>query len=308
MTLRITDLRLVVGLVVAAALALLVPGVPWQVEWLFGVPLLLLLPGYAVVAALFPERPRESSARTRAPDWPARFGLSLVGSALIVAVVGLLFARQGRAGLSLTPAVLSIGGVTLLGVAVAAISRMSLPRSRRADPVAGASLGSLAGGFGTTGIQSLVVVLSLVLLVSTLAFAGTTPAEDPYTEVYLTDDAGVDLGPSEGTQTIVAGTDNTLALAIENHEGEGTDYRTVIRLQRVEDGTVVETEQLDDFRVSLDPGETGVYERTLDPSMTGERLRLQVLVYEGGTDGDISAESADFVLRLWVDSTDEAST
>lgn len=307
MSRSVTDLGLVVVLVVAATLALLVAGVPWPVEWLFGLPLVLLLPGYAAVAALFPERPEASASGAGPPGWPARFGLSLVGSAFVVAVVGVLFARQGLVQLTLAPAVLSLSAVTVLAVGIAILRRNPLPEDRRADPVAGTSLGSIGGALGTSGVQSLVLVVSVVVLLSTLAFAGTSPAEDPYSEVYLTDDAGVDIGPADGTQTMVAGADNTVSVAVANHEGEPSDYRAVVRLQRVDDGAVVATERLDDFRLSLAAGETGVSERTLEPTMTGERLRMQVLVYQGGTDAEVDTESADLVLRLWVDVTDEGA-
>lgn len=304
----VTDLRLVAVMVVAATVALLVPGVPSQVEWLFGLPLLVVLPGYAAVAALLPERPDASTTGVSAPDWPARFGLSLFGSAVVVAVVGVVFAGPWLVRLTLAPAVLSIGAVTLLGVVIAGARRMSLPRDRRADPVAGASLGSIFGSFGTSGLQSLVLVLSLALLVSAVAFAATSPPGGAYTEVYLTDGEGVDVGPANGTQEMVAGADNTVRLTVENHEGDATDYRVVVRLQRVDNGTVLATERLDDFQVSLAAGETSTDDRTLTPTMTGERLRLQVLVYKGGTEGEVGADSADLVLRLWVDTTDEGST
>lgn len=305
---RVTDLGLVVGLVVAATLALLVPGVPWPVEWLLGFPLLLLLPGYAVVSALFPERPGGPSEASRSVGWPARAGLSLVVSAVVVAVVGVLFTSQGLVRLTLAPAVLSIGAVTLLAVGIAVLRRRPVVRDRRADPVADTSNGSVAGTFGISGVQSIVLVVSVLLLVSTLAFAGTSPAEDPYSEVYLTDGEGVDIGPEDGAQTMIAGAENTISLDVENHEGRPTDYRVVIRLQRVDgDGTVLAGERLDDFRVGLAPEETGVYERPLEPTMTGERLRLQVLVYKGGVDGDLGPGTADLTLRLWVTVTDEGS-
>lgn len=305
MTPRVTDLRLVTGLVVAAMVTLLAPGVPRPVEFAFGVPLLVLLPGYAVVAALFPERPGASVAGPRSPDWPARFGLSLVGSAVVVAMVGVLFASQGLLRLTLAPAVLTIGAVTMLAVAIAAVRRGPLGRNQRADPVALASPGSVADGFGTSGGQSLALVLSVLVLVGALAFAGTSPAEEPYSEVYLTDGEDVDVGPYNGTQTMVAGAGNTVSIALENHEGEATDYRVLVRLQRVDvDGTVLAGERLDDFRVGLAPGETGAFDRVIQPTMTGERLRLQVLVFAGGTAGEPDADSADLALRVWVDVTD----
>lgn len=306
MSRSLTDLRLVVVLVVGAVLALLVPGVPWQVEWVFGLGLLLVAPGYAVVAALFPKRPGLSTGGAGAPGWPARFGLSLLGSAAVVAVVGVLFARQGLVRFSLAPAVLLIAGVTLLAVVVAAVRRTWVPVDRRADPLAAVSFGTAADSFGLTGAQSFVLLVSVVVLASALAFGGTSPVEDPYSEAYLTGGETVDVGPEQAT--LVAGADNTVALAIGNHEGEPTDYRVVVRLQRVgADGSVQAQERLDDFVVGLAANETRVVERSLDPSLTGDGLRFQVLVYKGGVDGDLGPGTADLSLRRWVNVTAEGS-
>lgn len=308
MSQHVTDLRIVVLLGAAAMFALLVPGVPWQVEWMFGFPLLLLLPGYAAVAALFPERPDAPANGHRSPDWPARFGLSLVLSAIIVAGIGVLIASSGLTRLTLTSIVLSIVAVTVLGVGLAAVRRRPLPRHRRADPVAVVASESVVSGVGTTGVQSLVLVFSIVLLATTLAFVGTSPAEDPYSEVYLTGGEDVNIQPMNETQTMVAGAENTVSLTVENHEGVRSDYRVVILLQRVgDDGTVQVVERLDDFRVRLAPGDVSVYERVLVPTMTGEQLRFQVLVDKGSPEGNIDTDSADLSLRLYINVTEEGS-
>lgn len=302
----LTDLRLVVVLVVGATVALLIPGIPWQVEWVFGVPLLLLLPGYAAVAVLFPRRPDGPADGDSPPGWPARLGLSLLGSAAIVAVAGILLASQGPVRLTLAPAVLLVSAVTLLAVGAAMVRRARLPVDRRADPTAGVSIRTVTDSFGTTGLQSLALVVSVVVLASALAVAGTSPGVEPYSDAYLTGGEGVDVGPENAT--LVAGTDNSMALTIANHEGGPTDYRAVVRLQRVSaNGTVLEQERLDDVGVSLAANETRVVEPSLDPSLTGERLRLQTLVYKGGVDGSTSPRTADLSLRLWVTVTDGGS-
>jgi uncharacterized membrane protein len=311
MSSRVTDLRLVVGLVMAATLVLLVPGVPWQVEWMFGFPLLLLLPGYAAVAALFPERPGASAEGPGTPDWPARFGLSLVGSTIVVAVVGILFASQGLVRLTLAPAVLSIGALTLLAVGIAQVRRKPLRRDRHADPVAGAS-GFAAGTFGTSGAQSLVLGLSVVLLVSTLAFAGTSPAEDPYSEVYLTGGDGV--GPTNEYQTMVAGEDNTISLTVENHEGEPTTYTVVVTMERMDgsadgtnasggsadganasDGTTVELHR---YEATVEPGQRWTRRHEIEPAVAGERVRVHYYLYRGDAPATPDASSA--YRHLWL--------
>lgn len=304
MTSRLTDLGLAAGVLVGAAVALLVPGVPWPVEWAVGLPLLVVLPGYAVVAALFPAAP-ESDDRGGTPGWAARLALSLVSSAVVVAVVGVLLAAVGR--LALGPFVLLLVGLSLAGLGVATVRRRALPGGRgwsvdRSDAVVS----------GVTGSRTQTVVLGVatVALAGALVFAGGTVASgDPYSEVYLSaPDDGGDLRPVNGTMTLAAGADNAVSLTVENHEGVETEYGVVVLLQRVEgDGTVSDQQRLDRFDASLDADETGRYERTLSPSMTGDRLRLRTLVYKGGVPDGTAPTEADLTLRHWVTVAPEGS-
>lgn len=295
-----TDLTLAVGVTVGAILALLVPGVPWPIEWAFGIPFLVVLPGYVLVAALAPAAPDRSRTEPGASlGWAARAGLALVLSAVVVAGVGVLLATQGL--LRLEPAVLLLSGVSLVGVVAAAIRRRSVPVSRRADPVAGVSSAGGTGWIDTTKPQTVLLVVGLVALAGALAFAGgTAGVDDPYSEVYLSPQA--DGGAAgNGTMTLVAGEDNPVELVVENHEGHETSYNVVIQLQRVDsDGTVLDQQRLDRFDVRLGSNESGVAERSLSPSMTGERLRLRTLVYTGGAPDDATADNADLSLRHWV--------
>lgn len=296
---RHSDLVLVVVLTVTASLAILVQGVPWRLKWALGVPFLLVLPGYAVVSALFPTRP--TGDESGPPDWPARLGLTLLSSALLVAIVGYLLLRQGVVPFSLTPVVILLAGVTLLGVGIAANRRSGVPKDRVADPLAGASTRTVSGTFGTTGVQSIAVVLSVVVLAGALGFAGAAPASQPHSEVYLTGGDDVDIGPTNGTQTLTAGDSSDLALAIGNHEAEPMDYRVVTEVQRLnENGRVLDRERLDDFRVGIGAEQTEIIERSLEPTLTGENLRLRFRVFKMAPGGTANVEAADLTLRSWV--------
>lgn len=302
----LTDLRVVVLLVVAGGVALLVPEVPWQVAWLLGLPLILFLPGYALVAALFIERPSSLNADKRAPGWPARFGLSLGVSMIVVATAGVALASEAPGKFTLPSMLTLVGGVTLLGVIVAAGRRARIPRDRRADALARLSIGGHSESLGTNRAQSLALVLALVVLAGAFVFAGTAPTSDPHSQAYLTGGEAVDVGPENAT--LVADSPNTMALALENHEGETTEYQVVTRLQEIgANGSVRATEQLDEFQVGLAANETRIVERSFVPSLSGEDLRLQVLVYTGETSGAVGPETADLSLRLWVTSTDSGA-
>lgn len=291
-----TDLRLVAALAIAAMLVVL-PPVPWQLQWVVGGLMLLVLPGYAAVAALFPQRPDASYEETARVGWPARAGLTVVASVLFVGIVGAALAAFGA--LTAVSAVGTLAAVTLLFLVVAWLRRGTIPTDYRADPLAGLSADTVERATGTSGLQSVALLLAVLLLGSTLALAGTSPSVDPYSEAYFADGEDIDVGPDD--PSLVAGTDNTLAVTVENHEGVETDYRVVTRLQSVDaDGAVTASERLADGTVTLAPGEDATVLQVVDPSLTGERLRLQVLVFTGGSDAESSVEDAELVLRLWV--------
>lgn len=301
----LTDLRLVASLAVLGAVSLAVPGVPWQIEWLFGAPLLLVLPGYALVATLFPEHPDAGYEERHGPGWAARAGLAVVASALVVAGVGWTFATVGL--LTATAAGVTIAVVTVVATGLAWFRRGGVPPDFRADPLAGASRDGIERAAGTRGVQSVALAVALLVLGSTLVLGGTSPSVEPYSEAYLADGAGVDVGPDD--PSLVAGADNALGVVVENHEGGATDYRVVTRLQRVgPNGSVQASERLADDRIALGANESGTVEQSLAPTLTGDRLRLQVLVFAGDHEGEPTVGAADLVLRLWVSATEEGTS
>lgn len=298
-----TDLALVVGLLAGTVAALLAPGVPWPVEWAFGAAFLLGLPGYAVVAALFPRTPEQTPTdHVAPPSWVARAALSLLASVLVVAATGVLLGAVGW--LTLTPVVAVVAVVTLAAVVVAYGRRRRLPADRRGNPLGALSPSAALVGPRTSRTQAAVTLLAVVVLLASLGFVAATPSPEPgYSEVTMPrEDANASVGSAP--QALVAGEDNTVALSLENHEGESTAYTVRVQLQRVgANGSVLEQERLDSFRATLADNETARYERDLSPSMTGEDLRLRTLVYEGDASGD-----PDLSLRVWVDVAEAGSS
>lgn len=305
----VTDLALVVVLALGTTAVLLAPVVPRAIEWLLGVPYLLFVPGYALVAALFPARPGPDNAtisRSTQPDWIVRLALALVGSVIVLAVVGVSLGWVGR--LSLVPAVLAIDIVVSVGVIVAWYRRRGVAVDARADPVGGgASVASRRPGLSTA--QTLALAVSVLALVGAVAFVGATPAPaDPYSEVSLLDgDNGALLG-ANGTVTLESGVENDLTLRIENHQGSETTYRIVGQLQQVTaDGTIQETWTVDRDTVTVPDGEYIDVERRIQPPTTGERLRLRYLVYTGSIPENPGVSNADIAVRQWVDVVREPS-
>lgn len=304
------DLAAIAALVVVTAVLLTVPGVPWPIEWILGIPFLIFYPGYAIVSAVFPTRPPEAGPGTAsgvgAPGWVARLAIALGLSGVTIAVVGVVLGWT--VGIRLTTAVLSIGAVTLVVLGVAAVRRRSVSPDRRAAPLAG--LGSPLGS-GSTGskLQAATFVLAVVVLLGTIAYAGATPPpRETFSEFYLLseNDAG-DLVAANYTTSFVAGEDQPVHVAIENHEAQVTDYEVVVLAQSVgPNGTVAGEEQLDRFTVEVPAGERNVVERQLATTRVGESVRLQFLLYKGPAPSNPDVENADLTLHLWVDVVEEA--
>lgn len=306
----LTDVALVVVLVAGATVALLLPGVPRQIRWALGVPFVLLLPGYVIVAALFPARPTiEQTAGPESPGWPARFGLSLVGSGIVVAVVGVALSVGGV--LRLVPVVLTLAAITGVGALATWIRRRGVDAPTRADPFGVVSLRGLSGRLGLSTLQTVTFGVAVIALVGAVAYAGGTPmVEDPYSEVSLLggEDSETLLGAND-TVTLQNGAENAVSLRLENHEGQSTTYGIVGQVQRIgPDGTVLETQEVDRGQITVADGETVVVDRRIDPGMTGDAIRLRYLVYEGSIPDDPGAENADLVVRHWIEVSEGDST
>lgn len=272
--------------------------------WVFGIPFLLFLPGYAIVSALFPEQPDSGVAGASrdswnsTPDWVTRLGLSFVISAVTVAVIG--FVLGWMEVLRLGSAVGAIVAVTAVSLGIAFIRRFRLPQERRGNPLAGRQLGFSTG----TALQNLTLVVAVLALVGSVAFVGAVPSDgEAFTESYLlTEDADGDLVADDYPTTFVAGDGQPLSLGLENNEHRPVTYEVDVVVQELNaDGTVLAEQRLDSFEVELAHGESAVVERDIAPTMTGEDLRLQFLVYKSD-----DTDSPDQTLQLWVDVIDEA--
>ena len=311
-----TDL-LAIGVAVVATTGLLLAGVSGPPAWLVGIPLLLVWPGYAVVAALFPEAPTDDhpiaatsgDERHSSPGWLVRLGLSLLLSAVVVAVTGIVVDRL--ASLRLLPVGVALTAVTLAGLTVAAHRRRQLPPGARAQPLSGRLQGdddaalrsSLTASLWSTR-QARTLVVAVLLLVGTIAFvAAAPPQEDAYTESYLlTESDSGELVATGYPTTFVAGEGRPLAIGLENHEHRRVSYTVVAVAERVgPNGTVDGQQQVDSFSIELAHNESTVVERQIAPTQPGENVRLQFRVYTGEPS---EATEPDQTTQLWIEVVD----
>ncbi|WP_254763814.1 DUF1616 domain-containing protein [Natrinema marinum] len=289
------------------------------------IPLLLFLPGYALVSALFPDEPNDEyrsfdeektglgnpllvSGGLEAIE---RAVLSISFSVALVPTITLLAAAT-PGGVTLEPVLLGIAVVTVVLSLVAIGARYRCSPDRRFVP----SLSSMSPFFaqrgpspyGRTNAQpyNVAIAIGLVLLVASGGFAiANPPQHDGFTELSVdTRNISGDIEtPYEASYA--AGEPQRLEVTITNREHEERTYTTVVLLQRVDYGgetaTVNESAELTRGTATVADGDSHRQPLEITPTMRGEDLRLVVLLYEDEPPAEPTVDNAYRVVRLLIE-------
>lgn len=263
------DLVVTAGWAAAAAVVVVSGGVASPIRGAVVLPLLILLPGYAALSALYPRGPRAPDARTLSPA--ERLVLSVALSLGVVPLVA--FVLNFTVGIYTRPLVLSVTALTILLAGWALFRRLAVPPRHRFNPRDFIPR-SPEGGFPGGG-YSLLLAVSVVVLGATGAYAAVhDPARGQFTELYLlaeTDSGDLSMEPVD--EAVANG--GSITIAVENHEGESTPYTVTILSQEVEDGQVVEEERLDRQSIEVSEGETAHLSYPV-PDDVGDRLVVRL--------------------------------
>lgn len=286
--------------------------VPAAVRTLVGLGLVLFLPGYGVLSMLFPARGVGTDRymiRGQGLGWPERVALSFAISIAILPILGVLFSLLG---LGFEPTTITrVVAIFVLGTTVGGgVRRFRLPEDERHVVPYGRWVDEFRTSVRRSSpLDSLLNLVLVVLVVGAsvaLAYALVAPpGAQPYSEFYLLneDDQG-DLVASNYPEDLVQGKDYQFHVGIDNHEGSVTNYTVVGELQRVQtdssDVAVLNREQVDRFRTTLEPGETAREERTVRPRLEGADLRLVYYLFKGEPPANPSSESAYRTTYIWV--------
>lgn len=311
------DLVSVLILTLLTVLAVFLPGVrDTPLRIIVGLPFVLFIPGYAFVAALFPEQgdlsadAEESVSTTRGIDPIERIALTVGLSTAIVPLLGLLL-NFTPWGIQLIPIVLTVSGVTIACTVIAAIRRWELPPEERFSVpyrewlIAGRTELFEPDDRIDTAL-TVTLALSIVLATGSVGFALASPQQgEQFSEFYLlTENEDGELVASGYPQEFVQGESQPLTLGIENKEYESVDYTVVVQLQQIEgegnQSTVVEREELDRVSTTLEHNETWQEVYPVTPTMTGEDLRLTFLLYKADVPAEPTRENAYRNTHLWV--------
>jgi len=285
-------------------------------------PLVLFLPGYAVVTALYPRGDAAGTDRRSADErslvagpvgWPERGALAVGLSVAIVAVlmVGLSVVHIGPANSADWPPVVAVEILVFLGLMVGLVRRAQVPRNERAEVPYRRIVDEVSGAFSSSQpafdrVLNLLLVVLVLSSVSGLAYAVASPpsAEDFTTMTVLTENESGEYVAGEYPSELTRGQEASLVVGVENHERTPAEYTVVPVVQRVERSgdslTVLERQQLAAFEVAPNAGETAYETHSFAPEITGENLRVVYLLYQDAPPENPTVESSYRHVHVWM--------
>lgn len=287
-----SDLLTVIGLVILTDLFVLTPGLSETVfRNILGLPLVLFLPGYALIAALFPAKSDLDGIERTALS----FGLSIA----VVPLIGLGL-NYTPWGIRLLPILISLSIFTLAMCGLAYLRRAKLPEADAFEvPFRKTALELKAEILdkpepGLDKALTIILVLSILLSVTTLIYVVITPKEgEHFTEFYLLGPEGMaDNYPTNYTQ----GESGTVIVGVVNHEYRPVNYTMDVRLENRSLPLPEDMQQ-----VTLAHNETWEKPLTLTPPVAGKDMKLEFLLFN---ETDKNTPYRDLHLWINVNSTD----
>ena len=320
------DLAAVIALTGALTFGI-VSGIDGALRIATAAPLVLFLPGYAFVSALFPSEPtddyqpfdREKTGLevprlvTGGFEPIERFVLSVVFSIALVPAIA-LFGSVIPRGITAETVLLGLASLTVALSLLAIASRYRCPAERRFTP--SPSMGWLffsrnrpnAYERVDTRPYNVAVVFGLVVLLASAGFAVANPPQhDGFTEFAVETENVTAETETMYESTYAQGETDELTVTITNREHADREYTTVVLLERVDDGggdandsdvTVTEREELTRESVAVGDGDTREQSLEITPTMAGDDLRLTVLLYEDEPPSDPAPENAYRAIHL----------
>jgi uncharacterized membrane protein len=313
------DLTAIVGLTLVTVAVVFLPVVSeTPLRIVFGLPFALFAPGYALIAALFPEAGTEPAEDTDGEGGSGITGLERVAlsfgvSIAVVPLVGLVL-NFTPLGIRLVPIVVSLTVLVFGLTAVAMRRRAALPAEERLTVpwrawIAAGRRELFAPESRTDAALNVLLVISLVVAVSSVGYAVAVPKQgESFSEFYLlTEDESGELVADDYPTELVAGESRSLVVGIGNQEHRTVEYTVVVELSRVavenNSTRVLDEERLRTFETRLGHNETWQRPHSVTPELTGDRLRLTYLLYRGSPPSEPTTENAYRELHLWVNVT-----
>jgi uncharacterized membrane protein len=278
------DLLAAIVLAIATLAFTLTPLANLPVRIPLGLAMVLFVPGYTLIAALFPGK--------RDLDGIERLALSFGLSIAVVPLIGLGL-NYTQWGIRLTPVVVSIAFFTVAMAAAAWMRRRSLPRRDRFSVEFQESIVSIKNELMAEDkgrldrALTIILVITIVLSVSALVYVIVTPKQgEKFTEFYI-------LGPGgkayDYPTHVVAGNKSTVIVGVVNHEYSTLNYTMQLCLNN----TTIYSREL-----ALQNNQTWEQPVSYILHEPGDEQKLEFLLFK---ENNFTAPYRD--LHLWVNVT-----
>lgn len=282
-----SDLLLVMGLVLLTDIFVLIPGLnESMVRNVLGLPLVLFLPGYALIAALFPAKSDLDGIERTALS----FGLSIA----VVPLIGLGL-NYTPWGIRLLPILISLSVFTFIMCGLAYLRRTKLSETEAFEVPFRETARSLRAEVlekpesNLDKALTIVLVFSILLSVGTLVYVIVTPKEgEHFTEFYILGPEGkADNYPTQ----YMLGESGTVIMGVVNHEYRPVNYTIEINLDN-KSLPLPENQK----QIQLTHNETWEEAIKLTPPFEGKDMKLEFRLFN---DTDPNNPYRD--LHLWID-------
>lgn len=252
------------------------------VRTILGILMVLFIPGYALIAVLFPKK--------NDIDGIERLALSFGLSIAVVPLIGLGL-NFTPFGIRLVPVLLSISLFTLIMCLAAYFRRLKLPESERFTVPFSEFYSSTKGIMDMKSridkVLTILLIFSIIVSTFMLIYVIATPKQgEKFTEFYILGDNG----KAEDYPTrLVSGKNSSIIVGIVNHEYDTTNYTLKLMLKN---------DTLNTLPVRLMHNSTWEERVVFTPTETGDALMLQFLLFK---EENFTAPYRD--LHLWVNVT-----
>jgi uncharacterized membrane protein len=261
------DLVLVIVATIAALASIFLPYLNQTfIRPIVGVVVVFFAPGYALIAALFPNQGGISN--------PQRIALSFGLSVALVPTITLILSFWF--GVTLGPLLVALALFIVICTVIAEVRRRALPLAERFS-VKLPQIQIVEKVFSRSKsrvdkLLSVILVLSILTLALTVGYSIAFPNPgEPFTEFYLLGANGT-IGNYSTQYTL--GEQKPVTVGIVNHEQQDVSYELVVRLNDTNKSTVLYSEN-----VSIANNQTWQRVINLKPDRTGSNMTMEFLLY-----------------------------
>ena len=284
-----SDLLFVTGLVIITDIFVLIPELNESlIRSALSLLMMLFLPGYALIAVLFPEK--------TGLEWLERIALSIGLSVAVVPLIGLGLNFTSW-GIKEIPLLTSLSVFTFLLSGIAYVIRARLPEDSAFEiSFKTSALNLINEVMGKTESKtertlSVLLAISFLVLIGTLGYVTFTPHErEPFTAFYI-------LGPQKMaenyTTQYVQGQSGTYIIGVTNNEHKTMSYTMDVRL---DNKSIPLPKNLQNIKLAHNT--TLEEPLVITPSIEGKNMKLEFLLFNE-TEKKVPYRN----LNLWINVT-----